>query len=136
MMEEAIITRLRSDAGMIAATATFDSRPAVDWIERPSDASLPGVTLQAFSTRSYVHAGPTDLQPTTIQFDCWGGTYGETKVMERAIIAIMETSETVASVFFDKAFLDTSVDIEPEDIGSGIKVFRTRMDWSLWTRPV
>lgn len=133
-MHEALITRLRADAGIAAAVGTYDSRPAVDWIERPN--VLPALTLQEIAPgRDYTHAGAVDLTGPLIQFDCWGNTFGESELLSRAVIAEMEAAATVASVDFDFAFVVSKRATEPEDIGGGVSVHRVSLDFRVHSTP-
>ena len=133
-MEEALVARLRADATIAAQVATKNSRPSVDWIERPE--ALPAITLQDVSAgRNYTHDGANGLAAPVVQIDCWAGTYGEAKTLARAVIAEMETSATVSGVEFITSFLDASRGMNPEDLGGGIKVFRQSLDFTVWHRP-
>jgi len=133
-MEEALITRLRGTAAITALVGTSNSRAAIDWIERAD--VLPCLTLQDVTAgKIYAHDGSDHLANPTIQIDCWATSYGAAKVLARAVIAEMETAQTVGSIQFNESFLVTSRGMEPEDLGSGIKVYRQSLDFSVWWQP-
>ncbi|HCS17665.1 MAG TPA: DUF3168 domain-containing protein [Erythrobacter sp.] len=133
-MEEALVARLRADASIAALVATVNSRPAVDWMERPE--SLPAVTLQDVSAgRNYAHSGAVGLDNPMVQIDCWAESYGEAKVLARAVIAEMEGAATVSGIAFEHAFLAASRAMDPEDLGGGIKVFRQSLDFNVRFNP-
>lgn len=133
-MEEALVARLRATAAIAALVGTTNSRPAIDWIERPE--VLPAITLQdVTSGRDYTHGGATDLERPIVQIDCWAGTYGEAKLIARAVIAEMETQETVSGTAFGFSFVEASRSMDPEDLGGGIKVFRQSLDFRVWFQP-
>lgn len=130
-MEEALKTRLRAASGVAAVVATHNGRPAIDWIERPE--VYPAVTLENITPgRVYNFDGPRSLEEPVVQVDCWARSFGETKLIERAIIAELEQSATVDGVAFQNGFLAASRAMNPEDLGSGIKVFRMSLDFRLF----
>ena len=134
-MEETLVSRLRATAAIAALVGTENSRPAINWIERGE--TLPSVTLQDVSSgRRYAQDGPIDLENPMIQMDCWATTYGAAKLLARAVRDEMETSETVSGIEFVESFLVAERDMTPEDLGSGIKVFRVSLDFSVWFTPV
>lgn len=133
-MEEALVTRLRAVTAITSQLATVNSRPAIDWIERPE--TLACITLQDISAgRLYAHDGAAGLANPLVQIDCWARTYGAAKLIARAVITEMEQSATVSSIAFDEAFLEASRAMDPEDLGGGIKVFRQSLDFSVWFKP-
>jgi hypothetical protein len=133
-VEEDLKTRLRATAAITALVGTVNSRAAIDWIERPE--VLPALTMQDITAgRLYAHDGAAGLKNPVIQFDCWGTTYLAAKLLARAVIAEMETAETVGTTKFDNSFLVASRAMDPEYLGSGIKVFRQSLDFSVWHSP-
>ena len=133
-MEEALLARLRASSALAALVATRNSRPAIEWIERGP--GLPCVTLQDVAAgRTYTHDGATGLDQPNIQVDCWANTYDEAKVLARAVRDVLEAPAVVSGIDFDIAFLVASRAFDPEDLGSGIKVFRQRLDFSVWFQP-
>ena len=134
-MEEALVERLRATTSIAALVGTTNSRPAIDWIERGE--TLPCITLQDVTTgRRYAQDGPTDLENPMVQMDCWAETYGAAKLLARAVRDEMETAETVSGIEFDESFLVAERGMTPDDLGSGIKVFRVSLDFSVWFTPV
>lgn len=134
-MEEALVERLRAAASVAALVGTTNSRPAINWIERGE--TLPCVTLQDVSSgRRYAQSGPIDLENPMIQMDCWAETYAAAKLLARAVRDEMETAKTVSGIEFDESFLVAERGMTPDDLGSGIKVFRVSLDISVWFTPV
>lgn len=143
-MEEDLVARLRAAAGIVAATGKLGppivptERPAVDWEERYSDANsaFPALTLQDVSPgRSYTHGGAVDLGNPVIQFDCWGRSAADAKALAAAVIAEMETPTTFGGTDFSTALLVGGGRMPTEDLGSGLKVFRHRLDFQVWSSP-
>lgn len=130
-MEEALVSRLRSTAAIIAIAGTFNGRPAIDWMERGSDdaAAFPAAILSVIGAgKSYDHDGPDGLQNRRVRVECFGRTYGPAKQLSRAIIEELEASKTVGGVRFHRGRVTFERDMDPEDLGGGIKIFRTIID--------
>lgn len=133
-MEEALVTRLRAAAAIAALVGTFKGRPAVDWIERPE--VLSAVTLQDIAPgRLYNFDGVRSLEEPVVQIDCWAKTYGAAKLLARAITTELEQAATVGGIAFQNGFLEDSRAMNPEDLASGIKVFRQSLDFRLFFTP-
>lgn len=127
-MEEQLITDLRGDAGIIAVTGVFNSRPSIDWVTRPDTAALPGIAMQRVATdRLYIHGGEDTLTMARVQFDCFGATFASTATLYRALQAKMEAGGTGW-----RAFLVTQRDFAPEDTPGGERVFRKSADFNIW----
>lgn len=134
-MEEALLARLRGTAAITALVGTYNSRAAIDWIERPE--TLPAITLRDITAgKIYAQDGAAGLANPVVQIDCWATTYGAAKLAARAVITEMETAETISGIVFDESFLVASRAMDPEDLGGGIKVFRQSLDFSVWFQPV
>lgn len=133
-MEEDLVTRLRAVSAIATLVGVSNTRAAIDWIERPE--ILPALTLTDITAgRLYNHEGADGLKNPIIQFDCWGGTYAAAKALARAVITEMEAAKTTGTTKFDYSFLVASRAMKPEDLGSGIKVFRQSLDFSVWYQP-
>ena len=133
-MEEALIQRLRSSASVAAACGTYNSAPAVDWLERSP--TLPSAVLNSVTAGViYSHGGGLALGNPTVQIDCYAATYGEAEILSRAIIEEMEVNATVAGIEFDESFVLRSDDMEPENLPNGQEVFRITLDFSIWFSP-
>lgn len=127
-MEEQLLADLRADAGVAAACATYNSRPAVDWITRPDLAGLPALVLQVVATDPlYTHGGQDPLTMTRVQFDCFAGTYAQAAALYRAALAKMNAGGTGW-----RAFLVTQRDFAPEENPGGERVFRKMADFNVW----
>lgn len=127
-MEEQLITDLRADAGIIAIAATYNNRPAVDWIGRPDMAGLPAIVLQRISTdRLYSHEGPVTLTGARVQVDCFATTYTAATALYRAVQNKFEAGGTGW-----RAFLLSRRDFAPEDAPGGERIFRAQGDFNIW----
>ncbi|MEM9085305.1 MAG: DUF3168 domain-containing protein [Pseudomonadota bacterium] len=132
--EEALVARLRAATAITSLVGTYNNRPAIDWVERPE--ALPAITLQGFAPgRIYNFDGPRSLEEPVVQIDCWGESYGVTKLIERAVIAELEQQATVSGVAFQNGFLADARAMNPEDLASGTKVFRQSLDFRLFFTP-
>jgi hypothetical protein len=135
-MEEALVARLRAATAVSARVATYGGRPVIDWVSRPDGSSLPALTLQGIdAARIYSHGGGLGLENKRVQFDCWAATYGAARLLARAVIAELETIETISGVAFDAGFLVADRDMMAEDLGGGVRVYRISLDFSLWYKP-
>lgn len=133
-MEEALLARLRANTTLQGLLGTTNSRASIDWIERSPN--LPAISLQDITAGSiYAHDGRVGLANPNVQVDCWAQTYGEAKQVARAVQNELEAAETIGGIAFSEGFLTVSRAIEPEDLGSGIKVFRQSLEFSLWFEP-
>lgn len=127
-MEEQLVANLRADSGVAARTAAANGRPAVDWITRPDGSGLPAVTLQKISSDNlYTHDGRVSLTGVRVQVDCWGQTYGQVRLLWRAVLAAMEVPTGDY-----RAFLEGDSDGAANDLTGGIRVFRVRGDFRIW----
>lgn len=127
-MEEQLIADLRANAGIAAKVASFNNRPAIDWVVRPDLAGLPAITLERVSTdRLYSHSGPVSLTGARVQADCWAGTYGAARELFRALLTKMEAGGIGWS-----AFLLTERDLGAENLDGGQRVFRVSGDFNIW----
>lgn len=135
-MEEALVARLRATSAISTKTATFGGRAAIDWVSRPDRSGLPAVTLQGVDSGAiYSHGNQTDLENKRVQIDCWASTYGAARLLARAIITELETSETIGGIRFDTGFLVADRDMMAEDLDGGVRVYRVSLDFSLWYKP-
>ena len=127
-MEEQLKANLRANAGVAARTAVINGRPAVDWVTRPDGSDLPALTLQRISSDNlYTQDGRAKLTGARVQFDCWGKTYGQVRLLWRAVLAAMDSPTDDY-----RAFLEDDNDSPPEDLAGGIRVFRVRGDFRIW----
>lgn len=134
-MHEDLVTRLRSDAGVIAAAGVVNSRAAIDWVERPRDV-FPCATLEEIDAGDiFTLGGKSGLAGTLIQADCWGLTFGDVKILERAIVSALEQTGTAGTTDFSYSLRQSSRSVRPEDLGSGLKVFRASLDFEVWNEP-
>ncbi|MGB7406788.1 MAG: hypothetical protein WA906_13955 [Pacificimonas sp.] len=130
-MEEDLLNRLRAAN---AITELLGSPKAIKWIERSRD--LPSLTMTNIAPgRSYTFEGASRVEGSTVRFDCWGRSFGETKLIERALVAELERPASMGDTQFQAGFLEASRSMEPEDLGSGIKVFRQSLDLTIWHSP-
>lgn len=81
MIEADVRTYLLADA---TVAALIDER--VYPVSLPQTAVLPAVTYQrVFGTEGITHQGPSGLERTRIQFDCWATTYAEATALAEAV---------------------------------------------------
>ncbi|MED5546126.1 MAG: hypothetical protein VYD90_12825 [Pseudomonadota bacterium] len=137
-MQAELISRLRASPGVTARTGVVPNggatRPAIDWIERKSDdrAAFPAMTLQTISApRGYDQDGADGLQIRRIRFENYGLTYEGARLLADAAIAEMEAAAVIGSVRFHRSKVMFDRDFPPEDLGGGLKIFRTLVDISI-----
>lgn len=127
-MEERLIADLRGDAAIIAAAASYNSRPVIDWATRPDLAAMPGAVLSRITIdRLYSQEGPVSLTGARIQVDVYGKTYTSVTALYRAIQDKMEAGGTGW-----RAFLLSRRDFAPEDAPGGERIFRANGDFNIW----
>lgn len=127
-MEENLLSNLRADSGIILRTGTHNSRPVVDWGQRPDEAPLPALVLTRISTdRLYTHGGAATLTAARVQCDCYGTTYQAVALLERALLAKMESGGTGW-----EAFLLSHRDFDPVIAQGGERIFRKMSDFNVW----
>lgn len=130
-MEEALLDRLLANAGV---SALIQDRG--NWLERPARDVLPGLTLRMIAAnRRYSQDGADELAGSRVRFDCWGRSYGEAKILSRAVRAAVEPAEDQSGISFKQAFQVGERDLGPDDIPGGGKAFRVSMDFIVWWKP-
>lgn len=135
-MEEALVARLRSALVDVAGVA--NGRPAIDWIERQSDAAsaFPAIILTVVSPgKTYDQDGADALQTRRVRAECFGLSYLAAKVLARAATDVLEQAATVSGVRFGRARLQFERDFDPEDLGGGLKIHRVVLDFFLPSKP-
>lgn len=138
-MEEALKSRLRAAPTVAAVAGTYRSRPAIDFMERRSDArsAFPACIIQVISPgRTYDQDGPVGLQRRRVRFETFGLHYGAAKKLARVIIAELEQAKTVGDTRFHRGILAYERDMQAEDIGGNLTVYRTVLDFFLPTTPI
>jgi hypothetical protein len=137
-MEEQLIKRLRTNAGVVAIAGKIHSgakvRPAIDWMERKSDddAAFPAGTLQGVSPgRSYDQDGPSGLQQKRIRFESFGRSYEQARQLADAAIAALEPAAEIGGMRFHRSKVVFDRDFPPEDLGGTLKVFRILIDFMI-----
>ncbi|MBB4857197.1 hypothetical protein HNO88_000504 [Novosphingobium chloroacetimidivorans] len=141
-MEAQLLARLRADPGVAAVAGTIATgtagRPAIDWIERKSDAKsgFPAGTLQSVSSgRLYDQDGPSGLQQKRIRFESYGLSYEQARKLADAAIKALEPAQDVDGIRFHRSKVAFDRDFPPEDLGGGLKVFRTLIDFMIPATP-
>ncbi|AHE56011.1 tail completion protein gp17 [Sphingomonas sanxanigenens] len=130
-MEEALIARLLAFAG-IANIVGERVWPLV----RPEGTPLPALTLQVISpNRTYTQDGPSGFYGPRVQFDSWGASYEDAKLVSRQVTAAVELPAIVGGIRFDAGFLDSERDMPITDIPGGGKAYRVSQDFFVWWKP-
>ena len=132
MMEEALTARLLGDAGIIANTGLLNGVRQVHWGERKSNAreSFNTLVLNKRSPgRSYDQDGPDPTAQPRIQFDCWGLSVMGAKRLAGAVTALIEQADRSGPVIFGRGRLGLEIDMAPEELSGGLKVYRTMLDF-------
>lgn len=130
-MEEQLKARLRAMAGLAALVGT-----RIWPLVRPQGSDLSALTFQVISTeRGYTHDGAIGLTRSRVQFDSYGESYGDAKLVSRALIDGIEPEATVDGIRFVRAFLAGERDLSITDVAGGDKVFRNSLDFFVWWQP-
>lgn len=121
-LEEGLVTYLKANGGVAALVGT-----RVYPLILPQEATYPALAYMVVSDdRPQSHSGPTGLATPRIQIDCWGATYGATKLLERAVrLALEGYVGAMGSVTVRGVFLDTAQDLFDEEA----QKYRVRMDF-------
>ena len=125
---EAAITSLLANNPAVAALAGN----RINWALRPGAVALPAVSLHRISgVRDRNMTGRTGLVSSTVQVDCYGGTYGQAKALARAVILALPHAQTeIGGVILQGIFPDQEADsFEGDD---PTPLYRTRLDFSVW----
>lgn len=129
-MEEALVAYLLAGTSLAALVGT-----RIHWTRSPQGTASPRIVMYRISgLRDMRMAGPTGLVSSRIQCDCIGTTYASAKATARALESRLSGySGTRSDVVFQGAFLvgerDDFFDTETPD-----KVFRTSLDFNIWTK--
>lgn len=137
-MRADLVARLRADVGVAAAAGTVGGRPAIDWIERKSDAetAFPAATLQVISPgRQYDQDGPSGLSLPRVRIECFGLSHAAAAALADAILPVTEAAATYGATRFHRGKLLFERDFNPEDLGSNLKVFRNLRDFQIPNTP-
>ena len=131
MMEEALVAFLLADAGLASLVGS-----RIHWVRSPQGAASPRVVLYAIAGMRdmSLNNGPTGFISSRVQCDCIGISYGSAKSVARALEARLSGySGTLGLVRVEGAFLvgerDDYFDTDTPD-----KVFRTSLDFNIWTK--
>jgi len=129
-MYEALVARLRADAGVAGAAGVVRGRPAVDLHERKSDAAeaFPAVVITTLGAgRLYDQDGAGGLENPRVRFECFGLSAGDSIVLARAVRDAIEAGGETAGVRFHRGKLRFERSFPPEDVAT-LKIFRTIID--------
>ncbi|AHE55909.1 tail completion protein gp17 [Sphingomonas sanxanigenens] len=130
-MEESLRNRLLAYADLSALVAR-----RIWWIDRPQGSSLPALTLQLISpNRTYTLDGPSGFYGPRVQFDSWGASYADAKLVSRIVTAAVELPATADGIRFDAGFIDSERDMPITDIPGGGKAYRVSQDFFVWWKP-
>lgn len=123
-MEEALLTHLAADAGVLALVAD-----RIVWAARPQGEALPCIVMHRITgDRDYHQLGRSGLVESIVQVDCWADTWLAAKGVARAVITALDT---VIAPPFQKAFVASERDgFEVGDEGAGLH--RTIVETRVW----
>lgn len=103
----------------------------INWVGSEEGAALPRVTLQIVNgNRTYTHDGPSGLYYPRIQFNYWGSSYKQCKLLERAVLSEVEKTHQQGAVLFEGAMAVFQADMDAETLEGGTEVFRVVNDFS------
>lgn len=127
MFEEALTDRLLGAAPLVAIIGND-----FYWLTRPTAAGLPSITAQSLDPGTqYTHNGRSTLNYASVQFDCWGRTYGEAKLLARALCFELDKMHSSQTVDFEDGIETRNMDMPVESLEGGSKVFRVLVEYSL-----
>lgn len=132
-MEEALVAYLLAAPPLAAMVGD-----RIHWVRSPQGTANPRIVLYTISgiRDMSLNNGPTGFVSSRIQCDCIGTTYASAKTVARALEARLSGySGTWDLVRIEGAFLvgerDDIFDTETPD-----KVFRTSLDFNIWTKGI
>ena len=130
-MEEALVAFLLADVGLASLVGS-----RIHWVRSPQGEASPRIVLYAIAglRDMSLNNGPTGFITSRVQCDCIGTTYASAKTVARALEARLSGySGTWDLVRIEGAFLvgerDDIFDTDTPD-----KVFRTSLDFNIWTK--
>jgi hypothetical protein len=128
-MEESLIQLLLADSGLSALVST-----RVYPGSRPQGSALPAVVLNRISGGpGYADDGETGLTNTRIQIDCWAATYGQAKLVARAVTASLSDFQgTIGNTVFCSVMLEDERDLREGGGNVPENPFRTSLDFDVW----
>jgi hypothetical protein len=129
-MEEGLIQRLLSDGGLAALVGS-----RVHAGSRPQGSALPAVVLHRIGGGPlYADDGEAGLDEARVQIDCWGASYGDAKMVARAVTARLSAFTGAAGgVMFRYVMLDAERDLREGGANAAEYLFRTSLDFIVWT---
>lgn len=107
----------------------------IHWVRSPQGSASPRIVLYRISgLRDMRMDGPTGLVASRVQADCFGLTYASAKAVARALEARLSGyAGATGGMVFQGAFLvgerDDFFDTDTPD-----KLFRTSLDFNIWTK--
>lgn len=120
-----------------AAPGIGDRAGSISWVERPTKAQMPGITIRRLDPgRSYTFSGPVSLQDTRTRFDFWGLSVRDIKPLFHATLNLLETGGSVGDTIFRPSMLEFESDQPAELIPEIGKVFRVTADFRIWWQPI
>lgn len=127
-MEAALITRLLANDGLSGLVGN-----RINWGERVQGEPLPAITMMIVSSgRRYNHGGVDGTSDPRVQFDIFGNTMNEARIIRDALKEAIEVRQTVQGISFSVSLLDAERGPLIEDVGGGKKVYRYSLDFFLW----
>lgn len=131
-MEEALVAYLLAYAPLTALVST-----RVYWKRLPQGATGSYLILTRVSgIRDTTFDGQSGLVESRVQFDCYGASYKDSKLVARAVEARIGGKKfTQSGVYFPGAFLAAERD-DFEDVDTPDRLNMTSLDFIIWHRGV
>ena len=132
-MEDALLGRLRADAGVQAAAGVYNAAPAIDYNERKSnaEAAFPAaIQSLVVGAKNYDQDGPDRARTFRMRWECMALDPDGAFALGQAIIAALEPASAVGGVRFGRGFLVFERDFPPEDVGE-LRIFRRIVDMNI-----
>lgn len=130
-MEEALVGYLLAGSSLATLVGT-----RIHWVRSPQGEASPRIVLYRVAglRDMTLNNGPTGFVTSRVQVDCIGITYQSAKSVARAVEARLSGYSGVRNMIrFEGAFLigerDDFFDTDTPD-----KLFRTSLDFNIWTK--
>jgi hypothetical protein len=129
-MEEDLIQYMLADSGISALVAT-----RIHWDERPQGGGLPDIVMHNLGGPIDYHMqGPSGLEQTRIQIDCWSNkSKAESLAIKRAVKAALSgLRANLSGVEIQGMFIDAYNDAFDAAAEASEHYYRHRLDFIVW----
>ena len=133
-MEEQIIAALLADPDVssLVGNKVFPGRV-------PQGVLPPAIVFNAVaSVPEYADGGEIGLTDSSIQIDCWAETYGETKLISRAVSRLLSGKWfTAGDVEFQFVLQDSARDLSADSVrvNQADYYYRAMLEFTVWHSP-